>query len=141
MKLESSTFVDKTFLGWVSVNDYHYIERIFKSIPPSKKQFNGTKLLYPKEPLRRYQEWTYEAIEAFISNGVLQTEEPIASSSAKASDWIWSEEYQNWYLDHDDGTFTWAQSEHRANSPWTYFPAKSFQSEPKPKDTRTPVGA
>lgn len=107
---ESASFLDKNLLGWVSANNYHYIEEICKSIPPPKKQFNGPKRLYPKEPLRRCQEWTSEAIDALISNGVLQTQSSIASSSAEGSHWVWSEEYQNWYHDNGDGTFEWASS-------------------------------
>jgi hypothetical protein len=81
---------------------------ICRSIPPPKKQFNGPKRLYPKEPLRRCQEWIDEAVEALISNGILRTENSIASSSAEARYWVWNEDYQDWYHDNDDGTFEWA---------------------------------
>lgn len=106
----STSFVEKSLLGSVSINDYPYIWEICRSIPPPKKQFNGPKRLYPKEPLRRCQEWTDEAVAALISNGILQTENSIASSSAEAPYWVWSEDYQNWYHDNNDGTFEWAYS-------------------------------
>ncbi|KJZ70456.1 hypothetical protein HIM_10158 [Hirsutella minnesotensis 3608] len=107
---ESASFVEKTLLGWVSTDNYGYIGNICKSIPPPKKQFNGPKRLYPKEPLRRCQEWTNEVVQALFSNGVLQTGDPCASSSADAEYWTWSEEYQNWYHDNGDGSFEWAQA-------------------------------
>lgn len=102
---ESASFVEKSLLGSVIIDNYYYIEEICRNIPPPKKQFNGPKRLYPKEPLRRCQEWTNEAIEALISNGVLQTEDLSGTEY-----WIWSEQYQNWYHDNGDGTFEWAES-------------------------------
>lgn len=106
---DSASFVNKTFLGWVVADNYQHIEGICRGIPPPKKQFNGAKKLYPKEPLRRCQEWTNETIQALTASGVLQTEETTASS-AEASYWVWSEDYQNWYHDNGDGTFDWAQA-------------------------------
>lgn len=104
---DSNSFVEKTFLGLVSVNNYHHIEEICRTIPPPKKQFDGPRRLYPREPLRRCQEWTNEAIQILISNNILLNEEPAEMTEPG---WVWSEEYQNWYLVNEDGTFTWAES-------------------------------
>jgi hypothetical protein len=71
----SPGFVDKTLLGWVSADKVHHIERICRGIEAPRKQFDGPKRLYPKEPLRRCQEWTSEAIDALMADGVLQTKE------------------------------------------------------------------
>ncbi|KAJ3499405.1 hypothetical protein NLG97_g346 [Lecanicillium saksenae] len=111
----SASFDTKTYLGWVSASNLHYIGETCSSIPPPKKQFQGPKRLYPNEPLRRCQEWTNEAVNALITRGILQTQAHATSSTAQqASDWVWSEEYQNWYQDNGDGTFTWANSEQQA---------------------------
>ncbi|KAM3526954.1 hypothetical protein MY4038_006570 [Beauveria bassiana] len=111
----SASFVEKTYLGWVSADNLRHIGETCSTIPPPKKQFEGPKRLYPKEPLRRCQEWTNETISALIANGILQTQAQATSSSAlQASNWVWSEEYQNWYQDNGDGTFTWAENEHHS---------------------------
>ena len=67
-------FVKKSLLGRILVDDLHRVEEICRNIPPPKKQFDGPKRLYPKEPLRRCQEWTNEAVEALVSNSVLQVQ-------------------------------------------------------------------
>lgn len=106
----SASFVNKTYLGWVSADSLPHIEETCRTIPPPKKQFQGPKRLYPKEPLRRCQEWTNEVISALTTNGILQTQAQATSSNAQqASNWFWSGEYQNWYQDNGDGTFTWAE--------------------------------
>lgn len=74
---QSVTFVDKTLLGWVAVGNFQYIEGVCRGVPPPLKQFDGPKRLYPKEPLRRCQEWTNEAIQALAASGLLQTGEAI----------------------------------------------------------------
>ena len=107
---DSASFVEKTFLGWVLVENYGYIEDTCRNIPPPKKQFNGPKRLYPKEPLRRCQEWTNEAVETLFSSGVLQTGDTCTSFSTDAPYWVWSEYYQKWYHENDDGSIEWAQS-------------------------------
>lgn len=78
---DSVTFVDKTLLGWVTAGNFQYIEGVCRGVPPPLKQFDGPKRLYPKEPLRRCQEWTNETILALNANGLLQTEEAIVSSA------------------------------------------------------------
>ena len=70
---DSLTFVPggKKFIGKVSHANYSRIRTICDAIPPPKKQFNGPKRLFPKEPLRRCQEWTNEAVQALTAAGVL----------------------------------------------------------------------
>lgn len=108
---DSNSFVEKTFLGIVSTRNYYHMVETCGKIPPPKKQFNGGKRLYPKEPLRRCQEWTDEAVQALSSQGILQTTVS-ASSSSTITDtyWKWSKQYRNWYHDNGDGTFEWSQS-------------------------------
>lgn len=69
---ESHTFIEKTFIGTVPVSDYTRIEQVCRTIEPPKKQFDGAKRRYPAEPLRRCQEWTSQAIEKLISEGVVK---------------------------------------------------------------------
>ncbi|EGD86028.1 hypothetical protein H112_06951 [Trichophyton rubrum D6] len=57
----SSSFIDKQEIG----------AGICEGIPPPRKQFEGAKRLYPKEPIRRCQEWTAEAIQALKEAQVL----------------------------------------------------------------------
>ncbi|KAI6865386.1 hypothetical protein KC343_g8763 [Hortaea werneckii] len=64
---------DMTLLGAVDKADLDQFRQVCQSIPPPKKQFEGPKRLYPKEPLRRCQEWTVEAIDALKIHGVLKT--------------------------------------------------------------------
>ncbi|KAF3900220.1 hypothetical protein GY631_0170 [Trichophyton interdigitale] len=59
----SSSFVDKQEIGTVTHANYHRIQAVCEGIPPPRKQFEGSKRLYPKEPVRRCQEWTAEAIQ------------------------------------------------------------------------------
>ncbi|KAJ3474162.1 hypothetical protein NLG97_g9962 [Lecanicillium saksenae] len=67
-------FFNKEPLGWVSSEDLNRVRRVCAAIPPPKKQFEGPKRLYPAEPLRRCQEWTKEAIEALVAQGILHVE-------------------------------------------------------------------
>lgn len=69
---DSATFTTKEQLGTVSEANYHQIQSIVETIEPPKKQFNGPKRLNPREPLRRCQEWTSEAVEALKSAGILE---------------------------------------------------------------------
>lgn len=108
---DSATFVERTFLGTISTSDYQRVVETCRKIPPPKKQFNGGKRLYKKEPLRRCQEWTDEAVQALFSRGLLQDRASTASSIATASKyWEWSEVYKKWYHDNGDGTFEWSES-------------------------------
>lgn len=69
---ESATYQEKVLIGKVSSANFHRIKLICDSIPPPKKQFEGPRRLYPREPIRRCQEWTKEAIEALYGAGVLE---------------------------------------------------------------------
>ncbi|KAG6092773.1 hypothetical protein E4U30_004957 [Claviceps sp. LM220 group G6] len=69
---DASSFIKKTHLGWVTIDKYPFVERICRSVPPPKKQFEVQRRLFPREPLRRCQEWTDEAVEALSSSGILQ---------------------------------------------------------------------
>ncbi|KAI6826659.1 hypothetical protein KC340_g14154 [Hortaea werneckii] len=61
-----------TLLGAVGKADLDQFWQVCQSIPPPKKQFEGPKRLNLKEPLRRCQEWTEEAIDALKSQGILK---------------------------------------------------------------------
>jgi hypothetical protein len=79
----------KRLIGTVPSNNYVNIRIAVNSIPPPKKQFDGPKKIYPDEPLRRCQEWTYEAIQTLIDRGILQL--PISGSPASSPHWIYSD--------------------------------------------------
>ena len=94
----SKTYDCKRLLGTVTIANYPYIRGICDSIPPPKKQFNGTRQLYPNEPLRRCQEWTAEAIQALTSQGILQASSgSVVASSSSSEFWTWSDQYQRFY--------------------------------------------
>ncbi|OAL74792.1 hypothetical protein A7D00_0386 [Trichophyton violaceum] len=67
----SSSFIDKQEIGAVTHANYYRIQEICEGIPPPRKQFEGEKRLYPKEPIRRCQEWMAEAIQALKEAQVL----------------------------------------------------------------------
>ena len=69
-------FAGKTHRGVVLEADYptRFIS-VCESVPPPKKQFEGARRLYPKEPLRRCGEWAHEAVRALIDAGVLKAVE------------------------------------------------------------------
>ncbi|KAJ5343372.1 uncharacterized protein N7506_003196 [Penicillium brevicompactum] len=69
---ESGTYQSKEFIGRVAAADFARILPTCESIPPPKKQFEGARRLYPKEPLRRCQEWTQEAVNALVNAGILK---------------------------------------------------------------------
>jgi hypothetical protein len=54
---------------------YTKVDAICKTVPPPRKQYEGPKLLVPKNELRRCQEWTNEAIAELKAKGVLQGNE------------------------------------------------------------------
>lgn len=70
---ESGTYQNKITIGTVATADFARIKPTCESIPAPKKQFEGPRRLYPKEPLRRCQEWTQEAIDALVKAGILKT--------------------------------------------------------------------
>lgn len=61
-------------IGTVSKADFDSgrVEEICRAVPVPKKQFDGPKRLYPKEPLYKCQEWTRDAVQALKAAGVLQ---------------------------------------------------------------------
>lgn len=97
----------KNLLGIVTLDNYQYMRSTCDNIPPPEKQFNGPKRIYPNIPLRRCQEWTNEAIEALISQGVIEPPQ----TSTTASYWTWSDQYQRHYHEHSDGRTEWAPEE------------------------------
>ncbi|ATY62503.1 hypothetical protein A9K55_009228 [Cordyceps militaris] len=83
----SLEFLRKEYLGWVSTQDLHRVERVCAAVPPPKKQFEGPKRLYPGEPLRRCQEWTREAVDALAAAGILHaTEQAVGSECGLSSE-------------------------------------------------------
>lgn len=69
---DSDAYIARLFLGWIDPKNYSLVDEICRRIPPPKKQFHGPQRLYPREPLRRCQEWTQEAIQALENGGVLR---------------------------------------------------------------------
>ncbi|KAJ3536444.1 hypothetical protein NM208_g6714 [Fusarium decemcellulare] len=67
----SPTFISKSQLGWVIVDDLSRIDSICRANPPPAKQFNGPKRINKNQPLRRCQEWTRETIGYLKAKGVL----------------------------------------------------------------------
>jgi hypothetical protein len=70
---DSTSFVSQEHIGTVSEANYDRIESIVETIEPPKKQFDGPRRINPREPLRRCQEWTADAVEALKSAGVLES--------------------------------------------------------------------
>lgn len=69
---KSPVFAEKRRIGSVSKEDYPRLIAVCQSLPVPKKQFEGARRLYPKEPLRRCQEWTREAIQALLEAKLVQ---------------------------------------------------------------------
>lgn len=66
-------FASKTKVGTVAQEDYEQrFLAVCEGVPPPKKQFEGSKRLYPGEPLRRCGQWADEAVEALAEAGVLK---------------------------------------------------------------------
>lgn len=68
---DSATYQGKELIGQVTAANFNQIKGICCTIPPPKKQFEGPRRLYPREPIRRCQEWTAEAIQALRDGNVL----------------------------------------------------------------------
>lgn len=68
----STTFVGKEPIGTISKDRYYEIQSVVETIPPPKKQFDGAIRINPREPLRRCQEWTAEAIQALKVASLLE---------------------------------------------------------------------
>ena len=67
----SSTFVSKSKIGSVKVEDLSHVDSTCRANPPPAKQFNGPRRININQPLRRCQEWTNETIEDLKTEGVL----------------------------------------------------------------------
>ncbi|ORY10469.1 hypothetical protein BCR34DRAFT_566734 [Clohesyomyces aquaticus] len=131
----SNTFVSKSQLGWVRVQDLSRIDPICRGNPPPAKQFNGPRRINPNRPLRRCQEWTNEVIGTLKAQGVLLNATMTASGSSSNIDgssggshataasshrtelrdgdtrdgyWYWSLQHQKWYHLNDDGTYKYS---------------------------------
>lgn len=69
---EDPSFISKLKIGSVSQNDFpDTFRNVCLSVEPPKKQFDGPKRLFPREPLRRCQEWTADAKKALGEAEVL----------------------------------------------------------------------
>jgi hypothetical protein len=69
---ESHTFVSKTKIGRVKVENLHLVDSVCRANPPPEKQFDGPKRIDKNKPLRRCQEWTSETIADLRAEGVLE---------------------------------------------------------------------
>src|SRR3569833_353888 len=67
----SATFISKTKLGHVKVEDLHLVGSICRAIPAPGKKFEGARRIDKNKPLRRCQEWTSETIAILKAEGVL----------------------------------------------------------------------
>jgi hypothetical protein len=73
--LSSGSFHARKQISSVPASLYTKVDAICKTVPPPRKQYEGPKLLVPKNELRRCQEWTNEAIAKPKAEGVLQGNE------------------------------------------------------------------
>ena len=67
----SNSFVSKSPLGRIKVEDLARVESICRANPPPAKQFNGPHKIDKTKPLRRCQEWTKENIDTLRAQGIL----------------------------------------------------------------------
>ncbi|KAL4917978.1 hypothetical protein BDW62DRAFT_74171 [Aspergillus aurantiobrunneus] len=70
---DEPVFLSKARIGVVRVDDYHSgrFLGICEEIEVPKKQFQGPKRLYPKEKLRRCQEWANDGVSLLVERGIL----------------------------------------------------------------------
>ncbi|KAL4868550.1 hypothetical protein BDV12DRAFT_197244 [Aspergillus spectabilis] len=70
---EEPVFQSKEMIGVVGVEDYESGKFLGICEEPEvpKKQFQGAKRLFPREKLRRCQEWTDDAVGLLVERGVL----------------------------------------------------------------------
>ena len=115
----SASFSGKTYLGWIDVTHWNQIGDICSRVPPPKKQFKGPKKLFPKEPLRRCQDWTREAIQALTDAGVLQIPANTAPNNAESVAGL-VEDLNNTHIDPGQGEPSWSDwkwsSEHKCEA-------------------------
>ncbi|KAI1880281.1 hypothetical protein JX265_001902 [Neoarthrinium moseri] len=69
---EDDISLGRRLLGTVEHSDLERFELICQGVPPPRKQFDGPRRMYPREPLRRCQEWVKDALDALRTEGVLQ---------------------------------------------------------------------
>ncbi|KAF1956560.1 hypothetical protein CC80DRAFT_593303 [Byssothecium circinans] len=69
---ESPTFISKEHIGTILKTDFDRVQTVVEEVEPPKKQFDKGKRLYPREPLRRCQEWTAEAVQALRDAAILK---------------------------------------------------------------------
>lgn len=82
---DSATYQDRVCLGKVAVANFDGIKPICESIPAPRKQFDRPRRLYPREPIRRCQEWTAEVVDALRAAGVLEGESQSQNQSQSQS--------------------------------------------------------
>lgn len=68
---KSPVFAEKKRIRTFSKDDHPRFVAIHQNIPAPKKQFKGARRLYPKEPLRRCQDWAEEAVDALVEQKVV----------------------------------------------------------------------
>lgn len=62
--LQSVSFQKRMYVEQVTAANLPKVQQICASIPPPAKQYDGPKLLVPKDQVRRCGEWTKEAVAA-----------------------------------------------------------------------------
>lgn len=74
--LDEADFLSMTQIGCVSVQGFEKgrMKQVVESVEEPKKQFEGARRLFPREPLRRCQEWMAEVIARLGNEGVLLEE-------------------------------------------------------------------
>ncbi|RKK70538.1 hypothetical protein BFJ69_g11800 [Fusarium oxysporum] len=82
---DSGSYVGHHYLGFISSSDRQFLKQICQSNPPPAKQFNGSKKINPRQPLRRCQEWTAEPIAMLQSHGVLVSEGSVVNTAQPGS--------------------------------------------------------
>ncbi|KAL4883042.1 hypothetical protein BJY04DRAFT_216755 [Aspergillus karnatakaensis] len=73
---DEPVFQSKDRIGIVTMEDYESgkVQAICEEVEVPKKQFQGAKRLFPKERLRRCQEWADEAVALLRERAVLREE-------------------------------------------------------------------
>lgn len=70
-EVSNPTFISKSSLGWVGVNDLSRVDSVCRANPAPANQFDGPKQIDKNKPLRRCQEWTSETIGNLKAEGIL----------------------------------------------------------------------
>ncbi|KAI9672637.1 MAG: hypothetical protein M1831_000072 [Alyxoria varia] len=72
----SIEFLGKEEVGALKIDNYKDFLSICQSTPVPMRQFDGSKRLYPDQPLRRCEEWTNETVQALRASGVIDMQRP-----------------------------------------------------------------